>query len=64
METPREIEQSSWYLWDNSKHWNTWITGVAEGEKRKSGLGKKIFEEITAKNLTKLVKYIYHNNPQ
>lgn len=41
METPREIEQSSWYLWDNSKHWNTWITGVAEGEKRKSGLGKK-----------------------
>ena len=44
-------------LWDNIKHTNIHIIGVAEGEEREEG-PEKIFEDIIAENFPNMGKEI------
>ena len=49
-------EESLREIWDSVKCTNICIIGVPEGEEREKGTGKKIFEEIIAKNFPNMGK--------
>ena len=53
----KRTEECLRHLWDNIKHTNIWIIGVAEEEKKKKGY-ETFFEEIIVENFTNMEKEI------